>query len=82
MQVAVLECGFQITDGAGYVILVIVCWDCKIVQGKGNSVGNSFSPCSQDVCLVAAVVVWEVPNIPSINIMLSPSFALLWCFID
>ena len=82
MQVAVLECGCEITDGADYVIMVIVFWDCKVMREKGNSVGNSFSPGSRDVCLVAAVVVWAVPNITSINTMLSPSFALLWCFID
>ena len=44
MQVAVLECSSQITDGAGYVILVIVGWDCKVMREKGNSVGYSFSP--------------------------------------
>ena len=57
MQVAVLECGCQITDEAGYVILVIVFWDCKVMREKRNSVGNSFSPGCRDVCLVAAVVV-------------------------
>ena len=40
MQVAVLECGFQITDIAGYIVLVIVGWYCKVVREKGNSVGN------------------------------------------
>ena len=40
MQVAVLECGCQITDIAGYIVLVIVGWDCKVVREKGNSVGN------------------------------------------
>ena len=44
--------------------------------------GNSFSPGSRDVCLVAAVVVCGVPNILSINTMLSPSFVLLCCFIE
>ena len=29
---------------------------------------------------MAAVVVWAVPYIPVINTMLSPRFALLWCF--
>ena len=82
MQVVVLEFGCQITDVAGYVILVIVCWDCKFMRGKVNSVVNSFSPGSRYVCLVEAVVFWAVPNIPSINTMLSPSFVLLWCFID
>ena len=77
-----MECGCQITDGAGYVILAIVCWDCKVVRERGNSVVNSFSLGSQDICLVAEVVVWAVPNIPSINTMLSLSFTLLWCFID
>ena len=77
-----MECSCQITYGAGYVILVIVCWDCKVVREKGNSVGNLFSLGCRDVCLVAAVVVWEVPNIPGINTMLSSSFALLRCFID
>ena len=77
-----LECGCQITDGAGYVVLVIVGWYCKVVREKGKSVGNLFSLGSRDVCLVAAVVVWEVYNIPSINTMLSPSFALLWSFIN
>ena len=50
--------------------------------GKGNSVGNSFSPGCRDECIVAAVVVWAVPYIPGINTMLSPSFALLRCFVD
>ena len=82
MQVAVLECGCQITDGAGYFVLVIVGWDCKVVREKGNSVGDSFSLGSRDVCLVTSLVVWAVPNIPSIDTMLSPSFALLWSFIN
>ena len=69
-------------DGLSYVVLVIVDWDCKSMRGKGNSVGDSFSPGSWDVCLVTAVVVWEVPNIPSIDTMLRPSFALLWSFIN
>ena len=72
----------QISDGVGYVVLVIVGWDCKAMREKGNSVGNSFSPGSQDVCLVTAIVVWALPNIPSIDTMLSPSFALLWSFIN
>ena len=38
VQVAVLECGCQITDGAGYVVLAIFCWDCKVVREKVNSV--------------------------------------------
>ena len=82
MQVAVLECGCQITDGAGYFVLVIVGYDCKVVREKINSMGNSFSPDSRGVCLMTVVVVWEVPNIPSIDTMLSPSFALLWSFIN
>ena len=82
VQVAVLECSSQITDGAGYVFLVIVGWDCKVMREKGNSVGNSFSPGSRDVCLVTAVVVWAVPNIPSIDTRLSLSFALPWSFIN
>ena len=52
------------------------------MQKKGNSMGNSFSPGCWDICLVAAVVVWEVPYIPGINTMLRPSFALLGCFVD
>ena len=44
--------------------------------------GDSLSPGSRDVCLVTPVVVWEVPNITSINTMLSPSFALLQSFIN
>ena len=44
--------------------------------------GDSFSPGSRDVCLVTAVVVWAVPNIPSIDAMLSPSFALMGSFIN
>ena len=82
MQVAVLDRSCQITDLAVYVILVIVCWDCKIMREKVNSVVNSFSPGFRDVYLVVAVVVWAVPNIPSIDNMPSPSFALLWGFID
>ena len=82
MQVAVLECGYQITDGAGYVVLAIVGWDCKVVREKINGVGDSLSLGSRDVCLVTAVVFWAVTNIPSINTMLSPSFALLWSFIN
>ena len=82
VQVAVLECSSQITDGAGYIVLVIVGWDCKVMREKGKSVGDSFSPGSRDVCIVIAVVVWEVPNIPSIDTMLSPSFLLLWSFIN
>ena len=50
--------------------------------GKRNSMGKYFSPGCWDVCLVAAVVVWAVPYIPGINTMLSPSFALLQCFVD
>ena len=57
MKVAVLECISQITDGVGYIVLLIVGWDCKVTKEKGNSVGNSFSPGIWDVCLVAAVVV-------------------------
>ena len=34
VQVAVLGCCSQITDGAGYVVLVIVGWDCKIMREK------------------------------------------------
>ena len=34
MQVAVLGCCSQITDGAGCVVLVIVGWDCKVKQEK------------------------------------------------
>ena len=49
---------------------------------KGNSMGNSFSLGCWDICLVAAVVVWSVPDIPGINTLLRPSFALLWCFVD
>ena len=82
VKVAVLDCISQITDGAGYVVLVIVGWDCKVMREKRNSVGNSFSLGSRYVCLVTAVVVWELPNIPSIDTMLSPSFALLWSFIN
>ena len=82
MQIAVLGCCSQITDGAGYVVLVIVGWDCKVMREKGNSVGDLFSPGSQDVCLVTSVVVWSVPNIPSIDTMLIPSFAFLWSFIN
>ena len=82
MQVAVLDFCSQITDGAGYVVLVIVGWDCKVMREKGNSVGDSFSPGSRDVCLVTVVVVWAVPNISSIETILSPSFALLWSFIN
>ena len=82
VQVAVLECSSHITDGAGYVVLVIVGWDCKFMREKGNSVGDSFSLGIWDVCLVTAVVVWEVPNIPSIDLMLSPSFELLGNFIN
>ena len=82
MQVAVLECSSHIMDGAGYIVLVIVGWDCKVMRKKGNSVGDSFSPGSWDVCLVTAVVVWAVPNIPSIDTMLGPSFALLGIFIN
>ena len=82
VQVAVLEQSSQITDGAGYVILVIVGWDCKVMRGKGNSVGDFFPPSSRDVCLVTAVVVWAVPNIPSIYTMFSPFFPLLWSFIN
>ena len=77
-----MECGYQITDRAGYVFLVIVGWDCKFVREKGNSVGDSFSPGIRDLCLVTSVVVWAVPNIPSIGTMLSPSFVLLWSFIN
>ena len=44
--------------------------------------GNSFSRGSRDICLVTAVIVWAVPNIPSIDTMLSPIFALLWRFIN
>ena len=77
VRVAVLGCSSQITDGSGYVVLVIVGWDCKFMREKGNSVGNSFSPGSRDVCIVIAVVVWEVRNIPSIDTMLSPSFATM-----
>ena len=43
MQVAVLECSSQITDGVGYIVLVIVGWYCKVMQEKGNSVGSLFS---------------------------------------
>ena len=82
MQVSVLECGCQITDGEGYIVLMIVCWDCKVVREKVNSMGNFLSLGIRDVCLVVAAVVWAVPNIPSINTMLSPSFALLCCFVD
>ena len=82
MQVAVFEFYSQITDGAGYVVLVIVGWDCKVTREKGNSVGDSFSPGSWDVCLVTAVVVWVVPKTPSINTLLSPSFALLGSLIN
>ena len=82
VRAVVLECSSQITDGAGYVVLVIVVWDCKIMRRKGNSVGNSFSPGNQDVCLVTAVVFWAVINIPIIDTMLSPSFAFLRSFID
>ena len=82
VQVEVLECISQITYGAGYIVLVIVGWDCKVMRGKVNSVGDSFSPGSQDVCLVTEVVVWVVCNIPSIDTMLSPSFLLLWSFIN
>ena len=57
LQVAVLDCSSQITDGAGYVVLVIVCWECKLMREKGNSVGDSFSPGILDVCIVTAVVV-------------------------
>ena len=81
VQEAVLECSSQITDGVGYVVLVIVGWDCKVMREKVKSVGGSFSPGSWDVCLVTAVVVWAVPNIPSIDTMLSPSFELMWSFI-
>ena len=82
VHVAVLECISQITDGVGYVVLAIVGWDCKAMREKGNSVGNSFSPGSRDVCPGTSVVVWVVPNIPSIDTMLIPSFALLWSFIN
>ena len=82
VQVAVLECCGQIRHGAGYAVLVIVGWDCKVKQEKGKSVGYSFSPGSRDVCLMTAVVVWAVPNILSIDTMLSPSFALLGRFIN
>ena len=82
MQIAVLECSSKITDGAGYIVLVIVGWDRKVMREKGNSVGNYFPPSSWDLCLVTAVVVWSVPNIPSIDAMLSPSFALLGSFIN
>ena len=81
-MVEVLECGFHITDVSGYVVLVIVGWNCKVVREKGNSLGDLFSLGSQDVCLVTAVVVWAVPNIPSIDTMLSPSFSLRWSFIN
>ena len=73
VQVAVLECSSQITDGAGYVVLVIVGWDCKVMREKGNSVGDLFSPGSWDLCIVTAVLVWAVPNTPSIDTMLSPN---------
>ena len=82
MQVAVLECSSQITDGTGYIVLVIIGWDYKVMREKGKSVGNSLSPGSWYVCLVTAVVVWAVPNIPSIDTMLIPSFALLGSFIN
>ena len=82
MLVAVLECIGQIMDGAVYVVLAIFGWDCKVMRGKGNSVGDSLSLGSRDVCLVTAVEVWAVPNIPSIDTMLSPSFALLGSFIN
>ena len=50
--------------------------------GKGNSMGNSYSPSCRDICLVSAVVVWAVHYIPGINTKLRPSFALMWCFVD
>ena len=73
MQVEVLECRSQTMDGAGYIVLVIFGWYCKVMRKKGNIVGDSFSPDSWDICLVTAVVVWSVPNITSIDTMLSPS---------
>ena len=82
VQVAVLECSSQITDGAGYIVLMIIVWDCKVMREKGNSVGNYFSPGSWDVCLVTAVVVWAVPNILSMDTTLSLSFALHGSFIN
>ena len=82
VQVAVLECSSQIMDGVVYVVLVVVSWDFKVIREKGNSVGNSLSPGSWDICLVTAVVVWAVPNIPSIDTMLIRSFALLGSFIN
>ena len=57
MKVAVLECSSHITDEAGCVVLVIVGWDFNFMREKGNSVGDSFSRGSWDVCLVTAVVV-------------------------
>ena len=66
----------------GYVVLVIFGWYFKVMREKGDSVGNSFSLGSQDVCLLTAVVVWAVYNIPSIDTMLSSSFALLGSFIN
>ena len=54
----------------------------KSCEGKMKQCGQFVLPGSQDICLVEAVVVWAVPNIPSINTMLIPSFALLWSFIN
>ena len=82
VEVSVLECSSQIKDVAGYAVLAIVGWDCKFIREKGNSVGDSFSPGSSDVCLVTAVWVWAVPNIPSIDTMLSASFVLLGGFMN
>ena len=77
-----MECSIQITDGVGYIVLVIIGCDCKVMRVKGNSMVNSFSPGIWYICLVTAVVVWAVPNIPSIDDMLSTSFALLGIFIN
>ena len=82
MQAEVLECCSQIKDLGGYVVLVIFDWDCKVLRGKGNSVGDLFSPGSRYGCLVTTVVVWAVPNIQSIDTILSPSFLLLGSFMN
>ena len=77
-----MECSSQITDGAGYIVLVIVGWYSKVMREKGNSMGNYFFPGSWDIYLVTAVVVWAVPNITIIDAMLSPSSVLLGSFIN
>ena len=50
--------------------------------GKRKQCGKFVLPGVRDICLVTAVVVWAVPDIPGINTMLSPSFALLRRFVD